>query len=62
MTDEEKQTERANRLRDQMARIKSPATRASDRDKSLREQIADRANQFRSPHYPGNPARSGGGK
>ena len=61
MTEQEKQTERAKRMRDQIARIKSarPA-RASDHEKSLREQIQDRANQFRSPHYPGNSPRSGG--
>jgi hypothetical protein len=61
MTHEEKQAERAKRLREQMARIKSRRARPSDHDKSLREQIQDRANQFRSPHYPGKPPRSGSG-
>ena len=57
--DDQDEVERANRLRDQIARIKARRPkRASDHDQSLREPIADRAAQFRSPHQPHKPLKA----
>jgi hypothetical protein len=56
MTGPEDELHRAQRLRQLIERLKSgrPIKRP-DRAKSLREQIAERANRFRPPREPQRP-------
>lgn len=58
MTDQEDQLQKADRLREQIERLKSgrPIKRP-DQAKSLREQISDRANRFSVPAQPKPPKR-----